>query len=256
MMTVNVTGTANVLAAAKACGVERIVYTSSSAAIGIPEDGTLADETFCYNGDHFRFSYMHSKQRAEEVVLQHARAGLDVVIVNPTAVMAPGGDPRLNWSGTIAAVRKKRLPFYPSGGVAMVSAADMVDGHVKAMAVGRRGQRYILNTANVTYKELSDLIAEAVGVQYPRFRIPDTILFTVGSVNSFRNWLVKDPTAGSPLSLENVPLLTRRVYYNQSKAIRELGLSQTPLKTAIEKVANCVGLAEEPKMFSRASLTR
>lgn len=236
MFDVNVAGTATLAAAALAHGVERLVYTSSSSTVGIPDDGTIATEQFTYNGDRFDFSYMHSKRKAEEALLEYVARGLPAVIVNPTAVMAPGGDVRVSWGGVVAAVARRRLPFVPSGGVAIVTERDMVDGHLRAMARGRIGERYVLNTVNVTYRELVTLIADVVGGRPPHGLAPQPLLRLAGAANSLMNALRRDPMTCSLLTWESVPLLTRRVYYDQAKAVRELGLSQTPLRAAIEDV--------------------
>jgi dihydroflavonol-4-reductase len=237
MFKVNVGGTDSVMAAAKACGVERVVFTSSSSTIGIPSKGKVADENHQFNGDAFRFPYMHSKRQAEDIVLRYASEGLDAVVVNPTAVMAPVGDDRRgSWAATISAIKEGRLPFYPSGGLGITTRLDMIDGHVKAMANGRCGQRYILNSANLTYRDLSRLIADVVGVTPPRIQIPDALLYAVGAINSAIDLLRRDPMSSSLLSRDNTALLTQRVYYDQSKAVAELGVSQTPIRTAIEEV--------------------
>lgn len=237
MLKVNVRGTDIVMAGAKACGVERIVFTSSSSTIGIPDEGTIADETYAFNGASFRFPYMHSKRLAEDIVLRYADDGVDAVVVNPTAVMAPTGDDRRGgWGATIGAVKEGRIPFCPSGGIGITTRSDMIDGHVKAMAIGRRGQRYILNSANMSYRDLFRLIGDVTGTRPPRIRIPDLLLHAVGAVNSAIDPLWRDPMSTSLLSHDNAVLLTRRVYYDQGKAIRELGLLQTPVRTAIEEV--------------------
>lgn len=236
MFDVNVGGTATLAAAALAHGVERLVYTSSSSTIGIPDDGTIATEQFTYNGDRFDFSYMHSKRKAEDTLLEYSARGLPVVIVNPTAVMARGGDVRASWGGVVAAVASRRIPLVPSGGVAIVTERDMIDGHLRAMASGKLGERYILNTVNVTYRELVTLIADVVGTRPPHGLVPQPLLRLAGAANSLINTLRRDPMTCSLLTWESVALLTRRVYYDQSKAVHELGLSQTPLRAAIEDV--------------------
>ena len=236
MQEINVGGTATLAALAREAGVRRVVYTSSSSTIGIPEDGFAASETFAYNGERFNFGYMHSKRGAEEAILREAARGLDVVIVNPTAVMAPGGDTGSGWCGAVSAIAERRLRLVPSGGVAVVTGDDMVDGHVKAMARGRSGERYILNTVNITYRELVLMIAAVAGAAPPRAIAPSGLLRVAGAFNTARNALRRDPMSSSPLTWEHVPLLSRRVYYDQSKAVRELELSQTSLRAAVEDV--------------------
>jgi dihydroflavonol-4-reductase len=236
MMDVNVRGTTTLAQVALAHGIERLVYTSSSSTIGIPDDGTIANEEFAYNGGRFTFSYMHSKRIAEQILLDYAGRGLPVVVVNPTGVMAPGGDLRANWCGLVDMLARKRLPLVPPGGVAIVTARDMAHGHLRAMEVGRVGERYILNTANVTYRDLIELAAEVVSTAPPRLMAPRALLRVAGAANSLLNMLRGDPMSCSLLTWEHAALLNRRIYYDQSKAVRELGLSQTSLREAIEDV--------------------
>lgn len=236
MIEVNVLGTATLAELALEREVERFVYTSSSAAIGIPDDGVIATEQFVYNGERFNFSYMHSKHLAEQALELYAQRGLPVVMVNPTAVMAPGGDLRANWCGLVAALVERRLPFVPDGGVAITTERDMVNGHLGAMAWGRPGERYILNTVNITYRDLVRLIADVVGVEPPSMRAPAPLLHAVGTLNSIANLFRRDVMSCSPMTREFVPLLMRRVYYDQSKAVRELRLSPTSLREAVEDV--------------------
>lgn len=236
MLAVNFEGARNVAEAALAAGVARLVHTSSVSAVGFPRDGVCADEGFEYNGDEFGLSYAETKRRGEEAVLRAAGRGLDAVVVNPSAVMAPGGDIKVGWAALIGVVKSGRLPFYPGGGVAMTTRADMVDGHLKAMERGRRGERYILNSVNVTYRDLFETVAQAVGARAPRRRIPNGLLAAAGYCNGLRARLTGDPTCGSMLFKETVPLLTRRLYYSQAKAVRELGLTQTPLADAVREV--------------------
>jgi nucleoside-diphosphate-sugar epimerase len=246
MLATNVTGTANVAGAALARRVERLVFTSSSSAVGIPPDGSLADEQFAYNGDAFDFAYMHTKRLAEEAVLDHVRRGLDAVVVNPTAVMAPGGDRRFNWTGVVDAIRKRRMPFVPSGGVGVVTCSDMVEGHMRAMERGRTGHRYLLNTVNITYGDLARQIAGVVGVGSPIGTAPDWMLLTLASGLTMANVLRRNPYDEFLLTREHARLLVRRVYYDQSKAVTELGLPQTPLSTAIAEVHQWLATQTRP----------
>jgi len=237
MFKVNVVGTDVVLTAAKLCGVERVVFTSSASTIGLPDEGEVANEDYVFNGGAFRFPYMHSKRQAEAIALRHAAKGLDVVVVNPTAVMAPAGDDRRgSWAASIIALKQGRLRFCPSGGLGITTRRDMVDGHVKAMARGKSGQRYILNSTNLTYRDLIGLISSVVGVKPPRFQIPDSVLHAAGLFNSTIDLFRRDSLSCSLLSRDNTVLLTKKMYYDQSKACRELNLSQTSLRDSIEEV--------------------
>ena len=229
MWEVNVCGVHNVLSAAARGGVERVLHVSSTAAVGYPPDGVLASERFRFEDSVTDNAYSRTKRYGEQVALSFNGAGTEVVVVNPAAVIAPGGDKRFGWSGVIDVAMRGLLRIMPGGGSAFCSAADLVDGVLRAMRVGRPGERYILSSQNLTYWELGTLVAGAVGVTPPWFTAPSWMLRLLGAVNE------RLLRAGqvSVLVPENVELMTRRLYYDQSKAVRELGVSQTPVSAAL-----------------------
>jgi hypothetical protein len=105
------------------------------------------------------------------------------------------------------------------------------------MARGRTGERYILSTVNIAYAQLGEEVARVLKCAPPRFRVPAVPLYAAGAVNSVLNRLRRDPMSCDALTLSTVPLLLRRVFYDQSKSINELGVWQTPLPDAIAEVA-------------------
>jgi dihydroflavonol-4-reductase len=237
MWEVNVVGAYNVAQAALQARVDRLVHTSSIAAIGYPPDYLIADESFPSAESVVETAYSITKRRGEALVLGLAQFGLDVVVVNPSAVLAPGGDPKFSWTALIDAAARRRLRAVPAGGTAVCTAHDLVDGQCKAMNLGRSGQRYILSTANISYSDLGRLITAEVHVSPPVTRAPAWALAAAGHVNAGLAALHHDPYASSALVPENVALMTRRLYYDQSRAVRELGLTQSPLEPAIQEMA-------------------
>jgi nucleoside-diphosphate-sugar epimerase len=151
------------------------------------------------------------------------------VVVNPAAVIAPGGDKRFGWSGVIDVATRGLLRMMPAGASSFCSAADLVDGLMRAMERGRPGERYILSSENLSYRELGRLVARTVGVAAPYFTVPTWILRLLGALNE----RIMRPGSISVLVPENVELMTRQLYYDQSKAVRELGMSQTPVAAAL-----------------------
>lgn len=236
MWEVNVVGAYNVAQAALEARVDRLVHTSSIAAIGYPSDYLIADEFFPAAESVVETAYSITKRRGEALVLGLARFGLDVVVVNPSAVLAPGGDPKFSWISLIDATARRRLRAVPAGGTAVCTADDLVDGQCKAMSLGRPGQRYILSTANISYSDLGRLIAAEVHVPPPVMRAPAWALAAGGHVNAVLGAMHHDPYASSVLVPENIALMTRRLYYDQSRAVRELGITQSPLEPAIREM--------------------
>ncbi len=229
MWEVNVCGVHNVLSAAARVGVERVVHVSSTAAIGYPPNGVVASERFLPADSVTENAYSRTKWRGEQIALSFNGAGTEVVVVNPSAVIAPGGDKRFGWSGVIDVALRGLLWIMPGGASSFCSAADLVDGVLRAMRAGRPGERYILSSENLSYRQLGALVAAAVGVAPPRMTAPRWILRMLGALNA----RLLRPGQVSVLVPENVELMTRTLFYDQSKAVRELGMSQTPVATAL-----------------------
>lgn len=240
MWQVNVLGAYNVARAALEAKVDRMVHTSSVAAIGYPPDGVTADESFAAGESVAETAYAATKRHGEAVVRGLVTLGLDVVVVNPSAVLASGGDLRFGWCGLVNAALQGKLRAMPSGGTAVCAAADLVDGQLKAMSNGRSGERYILSSSNISYRDLGRLIAGIAGVAPPITSAPSWALGLIGRVNGAVAGLRRDAYRSSVLIPENVELMTRTLYYDQSRAMRELGISQSALEPAIgEMVAWC-----------------
>ena len=233
MWRVNVAGSFHVGCAALAARVDRMVHTSSVAAIGYPPDGVVADESFPRGESVAANAYSTTKYHGEQAVLDLARAGLDVVAVNPAAVLASGGDPRYAWSALVDATLRGKVKVMPPGGTAVCTAHDLVDGLLKAMSVGVTGERYILSSANVTYWDLIRMIATAGQVSVPRLRAPGPLLRVAGAATATAARWIRDPYSTPVLVPENVELMTRLLYYDQARAVRELGLAQTSVEKAV-----------------------
>lgn len=236
MMAVNVRGTENVARAALEAGVGRLVHTSSISAVGFPPRGVVADERFPFNGGRFHHSYVSTKRLGEQVMLEYVRRGLDAVVLNPTPVMAPGGSLRHGWAELVLKIKQGRLPFYPGGGQGVTTGRDVVDAHLKAMERGVRGERYIVNTLNLTFRELWSTVARVVGAPRPRVRVPDAAIRAASQLGSLYATLRGDPLNGPILVKENVFMLTGLHHYDQAKAVRELGISQSSLEEAVQEV--------------------
>ena len=235
MYEVHVRGTENVARAALEAGVTRLVHTSTAAAIGLPQAGTVATEDFPFGAA--RDDYMLTKHLAEEVLASFAERGLETVILNPTLVMAAGN---YGLARIVMLIKEAKIPAYPGGGLGLTTAPDVVDAHLKAMSRGVPGRRYIVNTVNLTYRELFRAIARVVGSPAPRWPVPDWLLRGLGRLGSMTAGRGRRPA----LNREIASLLTGTHYYDQSRAVAELGISQSPIEIAICEVYEwCKGLA-------------
>ncbi len=228
---VNVEGTRNVLAAAEETGVERVVYTSSVGALGIPQPGRLLDESATFNLPPNRFIYGHSKHLAEQVVQQAIARGLDAVIVNPAGVM---GARDVHWIGgsILRAVERGLAWFAPPGGLNWVDAEIAGLGHVLAAERGRTGERYILGGENISHRAALEIIAEVVGGRRPLATVPRSLMNLVAMLTDGSNAL----RSGVPLfSGEQARLSAANIYCDCRKARQELGLPMIPFRTIVER---------------------
>jgi dihydroflavonol-4-reductase len=238
MYAANVEGTRNVLQAAGAAGCSRIVYTSTVGCIGVPvtyrgqttdptdETATVTEAKF--QGNHYKIS----KWRAEKVARQLAREGLPIVIVNPSAPVGPRDVKPTPTGQVIVDFLNRNMPAYLDTGLNWVHVRDVAVGHILAAEKGRLGERYILGNAegNWTMKEAFAVIEEITGVPGPRFKIPYGVAWLAAVGDELKSKFTGKPPR-APLA--GVRMALNMMFFNPAKAIRELGLPQTPPKQAL-----------------------
>jgi len=228
---VNVQGSKNVFDACLSRGIEKVVYTSSVAALGAHGRERPADETATFNLAHTRDRYYLSKFRAEQVALDYCRRGLKVVIVNPTNPCGPRDIGPTPTGQLIINVVKGKLLGYVDGGINVSDIDDTAIGHVKAMETGRPGEKYVLGNANLSIKEYFDLIAEIAGVRPPAFRIPKPVAELFGYLYQG----VAEVTRKPPITTAAwVRIGSHYSFWDSSKAVNQLGMPQTPIRQSIE----------------------
>lgn len=225
----NVQGTKNVLAACRRANVRRLVHMSSVVAVGASFDGTPLNENSKYNVGHLNLGYFETKRQAEEIVIA-ASGDQDCVILNPGTIYGPA-DAKKGSRKTQVKVAQGKFPFYPPGGVNVVSVHDVVDATVSGWKKGRTGERYILGNENLTIQEVFRLIAEAAGVEPPSIPLPRALIFALGYSGDF---LERFGLKG-PLSLENAWTANLFHWFDSTKARQELGLGRRSAKDAIQE---------------------
>ncbi|MFN8633524.1 MAG: SDR family oxidoreductase [Chloroflexota bacterium] len=238
MFQVNVDGTRNVLQAALAAGVKRVVYTSSSYAVGHTLDGRALDETATWEDPGV--AYARSKRRAEEAAFSVAREGLPLVVVNPSFVLGPGGGE--GSSGRI--VRRfldGKMKFYVEGGFSPVDVADVAQGHLAAAEKGRLGERYLLSGENVSFAQFFSVLSEVAGGPMPK-RVPGW--FALGATQLQER--VLSPLTGKPPVADLDEVLMGRLirYFDNSKARAELAFNPRPLRETLERTVQWMRQAE------------
>jgi dihydroflavonol-4-reductase len=229
----NVEGTRRVLEASGDAGVARIVHTSSIAALEVHEDQTPAAEDVPTSLDNKIGHYQRSKFLAEQVALESARKGLPVVIVNPSTPIGEGDHKPTPTGRIIVDFLRGRLPGYVDTGLNIVDVEDVAAGHLLAAERGKVGDKYILGGENLTLKQVLDLLAELSGRPPARLRISPWVAMLWAYVDVALARLIKrySPTA----TPEKVRLSHRSEYFDPGKAVRELGLPQTPARDALGK---------------------
>jgi dihydroflavonol-4-reductase len=226
----NVEGTDNVLKAAAAARVARVVYTSSVGALGLTADGTPADETTPVSRAEVVGNYKKSKFDAERVAESWAGRGLPVVIVNPST---PVGERDVKPTPTgqmIVDFLNRRLPAYVETGLNLVDVRDVAQGHLLAAEKGRLGEKYILGHRDMTLKEILETLARLTGLPAPRVRLPHAVPLAAAAAATWAAHLTGRPPR---VSLESVRMSQHRMFFDAGKAVRELGLPQTPVEAAL-----------------------
>ena len=229
---VNVTGTKHLMEAAREAGTERIVYCSTIGAIGLPKGGGLGTEETPVSLDQMAGHYKRSKYLAEQEVLKLAREGLPVVIVNPSAPVGAGDVKPTPTGRVIVEFMKGRMPAYIETGMNIVDVDDVAAGHLLAMQKGRIGERYILGNKNLMLREVFEILSRLTGIKAPTIELPRLAILPLAYVNHWISNLTGHPPR---IPLEGVKMAKYKMHYDCSKAIRELGIPQTPPEIALEK---------------------
>jgi dihydroflavonol-4-reductase len=236
MYAANVEGTRNVLEAAAEVGCSRIVYTSTVGCIGLPHEVngrmTPTNENTPVSETQMRNHYKISKWRAEVVARELAGKGSPIVIVNPSAPVGPRDVKPTPTGKVIVDFLNRAMPAYLDTGLNWVHVRDVAIGHILAAERGRVGERYILGHAdgNWTMKQALDVLAEITGLPAPKFRVPHAVALGAAHVDE----LIAKFTSKPPKApLAGVRMAKYKMFFSPVKAIRELGLPQTPPKEAL-----------------------
>ena len=234
MYRANVEGTRTILAAARKNNVRRVVYTSSVATMGFTAN-TLADENSPVSLANMIGPYKRSKFMAEQVAIEAARAGQDVVIVNPTT---PVGERDIKPTPTgriVVDFLKKKFPAYVDTGLNLVDVKECARGHIAALEKGRPGERYILGGENLTLKQILDKLAAITGLPSPKIRVPYIVALATGVVDELVTGRIlgREPRA----TIDAVRMGRKKMFVSSEKAVRELGWQMVPVDDALRRAA-------------------
>jgi dihydroflavonol-4-reductase len=229
MRRINIDGTIALLKAAKAAGVERSVYTSSVAALGLTPDGTPATESTPVSQAHLIGAYKRSKYDAEQAVRQLA-ANQNIVIVNPATPVGPGDVKPTPTGKMVLDAANGRMPAYVDTGLNVVHVDDVAEGHALALQHGRPGEAYILGSENLMLGEFFNLIAAQAHRRPPAVKLPIAPLMPLA-------WLLEriaNSTGKTPLMTPEILRMARKkMFFSSAKAITELGYKPRPAHDAV-----------------------
>ncbi|MGH9583765.1 MAG: hopanoid-associated sugar epimerase [Bryobacteraceae bacterium] len=227
----NVEGTRNVLDAAGRAGVRRIVYTSTVGCIGMLKD-VAGDENTPVSIADMAGHYKRSKWLAEQAVLEKAREGLPVVVVNPTA---PIGD--RDWKPTptgkiVVDFLRGKMPAFVDTGLNLADVRDVAAGHLLAAEHGSVGERYILGCENLTLEQILSRLAAIAGKPAPSFKLPYAVAYAAGVASTAWANLTGHPPRAP---IEAVRMARKKMFVTHAKASRELGYAPGPVEPALAR---------------------
>ncbi len=229
----NVDGTRTVMEAARTAGVRRVIHTSSVATVGFNGHARPADEDSPVSLGDMIGPYKRSKFMSEQVALEAARSGMDVVLVNPTT---PVGEQDIKPTPTgriIVDFLRRKFPAYVDTGLNLVDVVECAHGHVAAAEEGRRGERYILGGENLTLKQILDKLAAITGLPSPSVRLPYAVALATGAVDTLVSGVLlrREPR----VTLDSVRMGRKKMFASSAKAERELGWKMVPVDGALRR---------------------
>jgi dihydroflavonol-4-reductase len=232
MYEINVNGTHNVLAAALKADVEKVVYTSSVGTLGNPGDGHPGNETtpvtFAQMVGHYKKSKFLAEREAESFITM----GLPLVIVNPSTPVGRMDIKPTPTGKIIVDFLNGKMPAYLDTGLNIIDVEDCARGHILAARKGRTGEKYILGNENLSLKQIFALLEQLTGLPAPKVRLPyHPILFAAYANEALATLTGKEPL----IPLAGVQMARKFMFFDSSKAVRELGLPQNSVGEALTK---------------------
>jgi dihydroflavonol-4-reductase len=231
MYKANVEGTRELLRLAREAGVRRVVYTSSVATMGFKKDGTIVDEETPLSEADMIGHYKRSKWMAEQVAMEAARAGQQVIILNPTTPIGSLDTKPTPTGRIVVDFLNGNFPAYVDTGLNLVDVDEIARMHLVALERGTPGERYILGGENLTLKQILDRLAAITGLPSPTMKVPHAVamafaLFDEAITGKLRG---KEPRA----TVEAVRMGRKMMFASSAKAERELGLRVMSVENAL-----------------------
>ncbi len=235
----NVEGTRKLMQAALDSGVERIVYTSSVAVLGLHPDGKPSTEDTPSSLETMIGHYKRSKFLAEEVVKSLIREkDLPAVIVNPSTPVGPRDRRPTPTGRMVADATLGKMPAYVNTGLNIVHVDDVAEGHLLAYQHGKIGERYILGGTDMSLKDILTTIAELTDQKAPKICIPHNLILPIAYLSEAFARLTrgKEPQ----VTVDGIRMAKKWMYFSCEKANRELGYRPRPPEEALRDAVEWV----------------
>jgi dihydroflavonol-4-reductase len=231
MYAINVAGTRELLRIAREEGVGRSIYTSSVATMGFRSDGMIVDEETPVSVENMIGHYKRSKFLAEQEAISAARAGQNVIVLNPTTPIGSHDIKPTPTGRIVVDFLNRKFPAYVDTGLNLVDVSEVAKTHADALEVGRPGERYILGGENLTLKQILDKMSAITGLPSPNARVPHALAMTFACFDQTitGRLLGREPRA----TVEAVRMGKKKMYASSAKAERELGFRVVPVYPAL-----------------------
>ena len=232
MYRTNVGGTTATLEAALESNLSRVIYTSSVGTLGNPGDGTAGNEDTKVSLADMVGPYKKSKFLAEREAERFIARGLPLIIVNPSTPVGPWDIKPTPTGKIIVDFLKRKMPAYLDTGLNLIAVEECARGHILAEQKGAIGRKYILGNANLSLRDIFTMLQDITGLLAPKVRLPYTPVLLAAWLNEGLSRI----TGREPLiPLSGVRMAAHHMYFDSGRAVRELGLPQTPVSEALKR---------------------
>jgi len=231
MYRTNVTGTRDLMLASVEAGVEKIVYTSSVAVLGLNNDRTPANEETPMTIGELIGHYKRSKYLAEKEVIRLIEENqLPAVIVNPSTPLGPRDIKPTPTGGIVVDTLNNRMPAYVDTGLNITHVDDVARGHLLAFEKGKIGERYILGGENLSLQTILGIICDLSDKNPPMIKLPHNLILPIAwCMERWADISKKEPRA----TVDEIRMSRKHMYFSSDKAVNELGYQFRPAKEAI-----------------------
>lgn len=211
--------------------VKRLLYVSTANTIAPGSKEKPGTEANAIGKRYEKLGYAKSKFLAEQLIRERVKAdGLDAVIVNPSFMIGPY-DTKPTSNRIILMFYRKKINFMPSGGKSFICVKDAATACCNALTAGRAGENYLLTGENLTYREFCRKVEKVTGKRSVKIVLPRALMLSIAAICSFLNFLGMNIELNRTIAV----ILCTHAFYSHDKAVRELGLPETPVETGIRE---------------------